>query len=570
MHREIRAALELDKRIHVVLTGNAEQPDPQELPDDIAPAFTRSKFEVRITSRHEVEQAANRILSQSTIPSLLSAGARFSGGDHRLTPEETAERMLAATVPILASYGWSYDRAAFRHNAVAMMHPDTRWQRFRFDFEEEVLVLEEYAPSLRKLGLCSWIARQTFSVSPYAPEHSMIRLPDRLIEAMHDPSAYLRRVGRINLDAEMRPPMSTKALYRATWGMNSPNTAVLDLWSKELSRVHANGGLRLLDHAFHVGLKPNVEIRTLLADTDPAWIFAATNKGLKRVNIHNGDIQPTAIREDVLTMGLSKGGRLAGVDKRFRLFILDRDGARCRQRQIPYSLWRRWLDAPGVANTLSWNSDGTQVAICASDYLWVYNVTSDVFTKLAKSHWGRINNQPAFFDPSVGGLLFNGIEGVQRISAESGSMINKVDFKTSLDRKPSSRFRPPPESDRFSVECMAFSPDGQVLALAGDDARLLYVDAESMKVIDTRLLHAPKTAGGFPGEVTGLVFSHDSQRLASMGNDQRLVISDVTTCNSVAETDLDYGGHFNHGLCWSYDDSRVAVAVGHEIEVWEA
>ncbi len=68
---------------------------------------------------------------------------------------------------------------------------------------------------------------------------------------------------------------------------------------------------------------------------------------------------------------------------------------------------------------------------------------------------------------------------------------------------------------------VAVSPDGRILAVAGERATLVLYDAASSAVLQRLRGHDPKA--GFTGAVTGIGFSHDGRYLYSGGEDGRVI-----------------------------------------------
>lgn len=82
----------------------------------------------------------------------------------------------------------------------------------------------------------------------------------------------------------------------------------------------------------------------------------------------------------------------------------------------------------------------------------------------------------------------------------------------------------PRELDR--VSCLAFSPDGKVVAAAWDDAKIRLFDGQTG---DFRtLLDTERKLGSYRMGVGGIAFSPGSKTLASTGGDSSVVLWDVT------------------------------------------
>ena len=130
-------------------------------------------------------------------------------------------------------------------------------------------------------------------------------------------------------------------------------------------------------------------------------------------------------------------------------------------------------------------------------------------------------------------------------------------------------------SDGLTPTCLAVSPDGGRLAIGGDDAQILMVDAERPEPTALHVWHAPMVRGRFNGTVEALAFGPDGRRLASVANDDRLVVGDVVKGGSVADGILSRKPGerpvLERRVCWSADGRRIAAVNGHgRVEIWEA
>ncbi len=563
VHREIRSALELGKPIHTVLVGNAVMPKPAQLPPDIAPAFAKLGMLGRLANRRDAEGLAGVILSKPVFkPNFLRSS--YS------TSEEKAERLINVAAPVLFSLGWSVVKSAIGKGKVVMIRPDASQLRFSLDFENEELVLEESCSRLKTLGLRQWVPRATFFFGADAPVNDMLRLPDRYIEAMYDPLAYLKRAGRFDLDNMPQPPMSLQDAYRFARDSNQSGASAVALWSKEVSRIYATGGLWELNKLKSISLKQNVEVVTLHAHLDPNWIYAATNKGVFTIDLTSGEVVSTMIRKKTLSLGLSASGMLASVDHKYRLYILDKDGSLIVRRQIPYSFWQRVQGYRTLASELSWCESENCIAICASDRLWVYKLDSDKFILLERRREYNTIKKPALFLPHAEELLTNSSNSIQLVLAASGKMVRDYSLKKLVDESETKTESALYAGNSIETKCMGLAPNGTVLALGGKDSQLVLFDVPSHKPRGIFVWHAPFLNEGTSGEVVGLAFSHDSRWLASIANDKRIVLGNVQTAESAYEGSADIPIFSRSSICWSQDDKRIAVASGfNTIEVWE-
>ncbi|HUQ70500.1 MAG TPA: Gfo/Idh/MocA family oxidoreductase, partial [Planctomycetaceae bacterium] len=108
------------------------------------------------------------------------------------------------------------------------------------------------------------------------------------------------------------------------------------------------------------------------------------------------------------------------------------------------------------------------------------------------------------------------------------------------------------------VDGLAFSPDGQRLAIGGYQTLQLW-DAVSGKVV--------RELSGHRGVVTGVAFSPDGQRLVSTSDDESARIWTVADGASIPLA----GHQFPvHGVAWSADGQRIVTAAGDEFRPTKA
>jgi hypothetical protein len=106
----------------------------------------------------------------------------------------------------------------------------------------------------------------------------------------------------------------------------------------------------------------------------------------------------------------------------------------------------------------------------------------------------------------------------------------------------------------------AFSPDGALLALSGNDGIFEIWDLESL----TKIRDLP----GHTSHVYCVEFHPDGTRLASGGNDNRIVLWDTTSWDPVHE--LRGHGSYVKALRFSRDGTRLASASGDfTVKIWD-
>lgn len=111
------------------------------------------------------------------------------------------------------------------------------------------------------------------------------------------------------------------------------------------------------------------------------------------------------------------------------------------------------------------------------------------------------------------------------------------------------------------ANCVAFSPDGQRLAVSGGDARL-----EIRNANDGTILAA---LAGHTGIVSGVTWSPDGSTLASVADDGILKIWDAMTLQLLRSSPTHQGPTF--GVCFNPDGTRIATGgYDHTLRIWNA
>ncbi len=118
-----------------------------------------------------------------------------------------------------------------------------------------------------------------------------------------------------------------------------------------------------------------------------------------------------------------------------------------------------------------------------------------------------------------------------------------------------------------AASCVAFSPDGSILASGGVGS---YQDSTwAIKLWDARTAREIRTITGPGRRITGLAFSPDGKRLASTSLDPAGRVWDVATGKPVLT--LAGGGKWLQCVAWSRDGKHIAAGSGDfTLRVWDA
>jgi WD40 repeat protein/tRNA A-37 threonylcarbamoyl transferase component Bud32 len=116
------------------------------------------------------------------------------------------------------------------------------------------------------------------------------------------------------------------------------------------------------------------------------------------------------------------------------------------------------------------------------------------------------------------------------------------------------------DSDHQPV-CVAFAPEGRLLATGGNDGAIKFWDAEDG--------HFVRTWSGHAGTVWGIVFSPNGDKLASAGADRRILIRNSET-GVVLRTLEDHGAEVL-AIAWSPNGKQLASASADKsVRLWDA
>ena len=248
VRREIRTALSLQKRIHIVLVGQVQMPTQEKLPDDIA-TLAAYPAKPRLTTKNDLDGIRDGILRWNIRP-----GSGLSFLSQRFPGRSTLPRMpdygvrAAAVCKELAEYGWmTVSESKDPQERIVLLNGQFPNYRMVLKVNLAEVVLEERVKGALTLGLGRWIQRAIFSISPYTLDDlDTLRLPDRFLEAALDPGHYLDRTERVNLKRSKQPPMFTDQLLGNLQVFLEPNAEAIERRQRLKRRLTSKGKLQRL------------------------------------------------------------------------------------------------------------------------------------------------------------------------------------------------------------------------------------------------------------------------------------------------------------------------------------
>ena len=111
------------------------------------------------------------------------------------------------------------------------------------------------------------------------------------------------------------------------------------------------------------------------------------------------------------------------------------------------------------------------------------------------------------------------------------------------------------------VRAAQFSPNGQWLATAGNDRRLLITSMDD--------LETPAFEKRHPAAIISIAWSNDGSKIATVGFDQKLRVFNTKSGEKIGEAICDCND--NHAVAFSDDDSKIAAGGrSGDIQVWTA
>ena len=176
LRHEIRTALSLGKRMHVVLVDGGCLPGACELPDDLKRLASQESV-LRAASTQDLKHIADRVLA-GRFPDASRIGKHFEHPDR----ERAARSAAASVIAELAELGWTVieRRSDLRWKDCAMHSPEH--PQFRFFVTKEQLLLQEKGRGFPVLESRGWITRSVWRHDP-----STLHLPDDIVAAATNP-----------------------------------------------------------------------------------------------------------------------------------------------------------------------------------------------------------------------------------------------------------------------------------------------------------------------------------------------------------------------------------------------
>jgi hypothetical protein len=571
VRREIQIALYNRKTIHIIHIGDAALPNIAQLPADIAPAFRGSVL------HHLDDYTTIGAIADNIVMHNLQAKWFKPVGKSIGLIQAAPDRSMTAAIPRLAEHGWRPMDSAERKGTLVMTRSGANTFRFVIDLINFKLTLEEHASTWKSLGLKRWIKRKSFLLVLDDIDSDPIAQSDGLIEALANPSAYLDRIGRydyddlpISLPKAQRQLRALSAMVRAN---SQPGHRALDQYARESARIRAKDGLPELPRISRVMLGENATAQDVAFNAFTGCFLVASSSGIYSIDVHGLCAERFRYRSDLTLIAISNQGQLAVASRSNRLWILSHDGKEIAKGKTPYSLWQQFREPERqFFSTLSWREDGTCIAIGAYDSIWIYHLNSSSFEQIKlRDDMCMWKGASALFIPDSDDLILMQRYMIWRMSKATGQIGPQLDLATGSDlydqHSDGINWGDDCHSMGFAPECIAISNDSDHLAVGGNDAQLVLLDGASLKPLTMRVWHHPLVNPEKNGSVEALAFSPDGHLLASVANDNRLVVGDVQTGDPLAEAKLSIEAvrpysRLKHRVCWSTDCAQIGVTNG--------
>lgn len=204
----------------------------------------------------------------------------------------------------------------------------------------------------------------------------------------------------------------------------------------------------------------------------------------------------------------------------------------------------------GAVYCTAWSSDGGRLATASSDgtaRIWDAATGAQILSlDQGASCWGIA------WSPDATRVVTVGYGTTIRVwDATSGAMLAEL--------------------SRWSecAYCVAWSPNGALLAVGESDGTILILKAADLSVAREWIGH---TGEGISNEVIGIAWSPDGARIASGGLDYVVRVWDAATGNAVTALRASTSVRNDiNGVAWSPDGRRIAAA-GQDgyVRIWDA
>jgi WD40 repeat protein len=188
-------------------------------------------------------------------------------------------------------------------------------------------------------------------------------------------------------------------------------------------------------------------------------------------------------------------------------------------------------------------------------------------------HWSMSGHQGAVttlaFSPDGQILVSGAQDGVMRLwDVATGQEKN---FQTQIT--PNQSLKSLTDDSGISpfqagISQIVFSPNGQVLAVAGASGRIVILQANTGAVIFNLRGHPVKTTPGRYRDILRVAFSPDGHSLTSVANDDTISLWDMHTGQLIASFATQYI-HLMEALAFSPDGQNLIVVPFHgDIQIW--